>query len=211
MAFTTIETRRLILRRFRDADLAPFLAYLNDPLVARYQSWESYTEPQAREVIEKQKALEPGLPGQWFTFALELRETGSLVGHIALKMTEARQAEIGFTLARSFHGQGLACEGVICVLDYLFRELKLHRVIAIADCENDSSVALLERLGMRREGHFIQNIWFKGGWGSEYSYAVLREEWLDRQGRQRDAARPLSSDECSRSLQVWEDDGGSGA
>lgn len=47
----------------------------------------------------------------------------------------------------------------------------------IADCENAASIALLERLGMRREGHFIQNIWFKGKWGDEYLYAILEEEW----------------------------------
>ena len=209
-AFTTIESQRLILRRFADADLVPFLAYLNDPEVARYQSWESYTEQQAREVIEKQKNLEPGSPGQWFTFALELKETGTLIGHIALKMMEDRQAEIGFTLARSAHGKGLAHEGTTCVLDYLFTKLKLHRVIAIADCENERSVALLGRLGLRREGHFIQNIRFKGSWGSEYLYAILREEWLERRAAQNALFR-LSPERYSRALQVWEDDGGSGA
>jgi RimJ/RimL family protein N-acetyltransferase len=176
--FTTIESPRLILRRFTDADLESFLAYLNDPEVARYQSWESYTEEQAREVIEKQKNLEPGLPGQWFTFALEMKETGTLIGHVALKMLEDQQAEIGFTLAREAHGKGLAFEAAARVLDYVFTELKLHRVIAITDCENERSFTLLARLGMRREGHFIQNIWFKGKWGSEYSYAILRDEWL---------------------------------
>src|ERR1044071_1439954 len=175
--FTTIESQRLILRRFTDADLASFLAYLNDPEVARYQSWESYTEEQAREVIEKQKNLAPGLPGQWFTFALEMKETGTLIGHVALKMLEDQQAEIGFTLAREAHGKGLAFEAAARVLDYVFTELKLHRVIAITDCENERSFTLLGRLGMRREGHFIQNIWFKGKWGSEYSYAILRDEW----------------------------------
>jgi RimJ/RimL family protein N-acetyltransferase len=64
------------------------------------------------------------------------------------------------------------------VLTFAFIKLELHRVIAITDCENERSVALLGRLGMRREGHFIQNIWFKGRWGDEYLYAVLREEWL---------------------------------
>ena len=64
------------------------------------------------------------------------------------------------------------------MLNYAFTKLELHRVIAITDCENERSVALLSRLGMRREGHFIQNIWFKGKWGDEYLYAVLREEWL---------------------------------
>lgn len=209
-AFTPIESQRLILRRFHDADLVPFLAYLNDPHVARYQSWESYTEQQARDVIERQKNLVPGLPGQWFTFALELKETGTLIGHVALKMLEDRQAEIGFTLARAFHGKGLAFEAAARVLEYTFTDLKLHRVVAIADCENERSVALLGRLGMRREGHFIQNIWFKGQWGSEYLYAILREEWPGRRAT-RDAPLWLSPEQCSRALQVWEDDGGSGA
>jgi len=179
-AFTRLESERLILRRLTDADLKAFLAYLNDPLVARYQTWEDYPEQTAIERIEEQKALAPGIPGRAFTFALELKETGALVGHVVLTVQEkdAQQAEIGFTLAREFHGQGLAAEGAARVLDYAFTELKLHRVFAITDCENDSSVALLGRLGMRREGHFIQNIWFKGKWGDEYSYAILREEWL---------------------------------
>lgn len=209
-AFTTIESPRLILRRFADSDLVPFLAYLNDPLVARYQSWESYTEQQAREVIEKQKNASPGIPGQWFTFALELKESGTLIGHVALKMLEERQAEIGFTLARAAHGKGLAHEGTACVLDYLFTKLKLHRVIAIADCENERSLALLGRLGLRREGHFIENIWFKGRWGSEYLYAILRKEWLEKRATQ-EAFLRLKVERYSHALRVWEDDGGSGA
>lgn len=182
MGFNCIESERLVLRRFDDGDLAAFLAYLNDPLVARYQSWESYTEEQAREVIERQKGLEPGTPGQWFTFAAELKETGSLIGHVALsvKADDHRQAEIGFTFARAHQGRGLAREAAESVLDYAFGVLGLHRVVAITDCENERSVALLGRLGMRREGHFVENIWFKGAWGSEYLYALLREEWLAR-------------------------------
>ncbi len=173
------ESERLLLRRFADRDLLTFLAYLNDPLVARYQTWEFYSEQQARDVIERQKNLEPGLPGEWFTLPLELKETGALVGHIALKIQEdSRQAEIGFTLAREYHGKGLAFEAVSRVLNYLFIKLEMHRVTAITDCENQRSVALLSRLGMRQEGHFIQNIWFKGKWGDEYLYAILREEWL---------------------------------
>ena len=178
--FTIIESQRLILRRFNETDLEPFLAYLNDPLVARYQSWESYTEQQARAVIAQQENLVPGLPGKWFTFALELRESKTLIGHVALKMLDDKQAEMGFTLARSFHGKGLAFEAASRVLDYVFTNLKLHRVIAITDCENERSFALLDRLGMRREGHFIENIWFKGKWGSEFSYAILREEWMKK-------------------------------
>lgn len=179
MAFTSFETGRLILRRFADKDLEAFLAYLNDPQVAKYQTWESYTEERARAVIMEQKSLEPGLPGRAFTFALEHKESGALVGHVVLTVQEKdeRQAEIGFTLAREFHRRGLAGEAARRVLDYAFAQLKLHRVFAITDCENESSARLLESLGMRREGHFIQNIWFKGKWGDEYLYAILRAEW----------------------------------
>jgi RimJ/RimL family protein N-acetyltransferase len=180
--FTIIESSRLTLRRFADADLNAFLAYLNDPHVARYQTWESYTEQQAKDVIAEQKILEPGQPGRWFTFAVELKEIKSLIGHVALSVKEAdrRQAEIGFTFAREYQGRGLAKEAAECALDYAFTKLVMHRIVAITDCENKRSVALLSRLGMRREGHFIENIWFKGGWGSEYLYALLRREWLSR-------------------------------
>jgi RimJ/RimL family protein N-acetyltransferase len=181
-AFVNIETPRLVLRRFADRDLAEFLEYLNDPLVARYQSWESYTVREARELIEQQKGREPGRPGEWFTFAAELKETGALAGHVALsvKADDPRQAEMGFTFARAHQGRGLAREAAERVLGYVFETLGLHRVVAVADCENVRSAALLERLGMRREAHFVENIWFKGAWGSEYLYALLRREWEAR-------------------------------
>lgn len=180
--FSSFQTARLILRRLQDSDFQEYLAYLNDPQVAKYQTWESYAADHARAVIEEQQKLEPGIAGRAFLFAMELKETGALVGHVVLTVQEKdqQQAEIGFTLAREFHRQGLAAEAATRVLDYAFTGLKLHRVIAITDCENHSSVALLSRLGMRREGHFIQNIWFKGKWGDEYLFAVLRDEWLER-------------------------------
>ncbi|MGZ6317652.1 MAG: GNAT family N-acetyltransferase, partial [Anaerolineales bacterium] len=60
---------------------------------------------------------------------------------------------------------------------FLFAEYRLHRVTAICDADNVASAKLLERIRMRREGHFIENIWFKGAWSDEYSYAILDKEW----------------------------------
>ena len=178
-AFTTLQSERLILRRLEDNDLVSFLAYLQDPLIAKYQTWDSYPEGRAREVIVEQRALSPGIPGAAFVFAVELKDNASLAGHVVLTVQEKDhlQAEIGFTFAREYHGRGFAKEAASRVLDYAFTELKLHRVIAITDCENLSSVTLLDRLGMRREGHYIKNIWFKGKWGDEYLYAILSDEW----------------------------------
>ena len=177
--FTRLESERLILRRFAGSDLEPFLAYRNGPLVARYQAWESCTEREATAMIEELKQLQPGTPGEWFQFAVELKETGALIGDCALKVEQnGRQGEIGFTLSREHRGKGYASEAVSCLLCYAFADLGLHRVVAITDQENRPSIALLERLGMRREGHFVRNAWFKGRWASEYLYAVLKDEWL---------------------------------
>jgi len=177
--FTEIETSRLRLRRLKDSDMTLFMSYRNDPMVAKYQSWESISESEAQKFIQEQKEIQAGAPGKGFQIAIELKATGELIGdcYFMIHALDHRQAEIGFTLSRTYQGYGYATEAVSSFLDYAFHTFDLHRVIAITDCENRASVALLERLGMRREGHFIQNTWFKGKWGDEYLYAILKEEW----------------------------------
>ena len=178
--FTEIESARLRLRHFQDSDVTQFMGYRNDPIVAKYQSWEGISEPEARTFIQEQKEIQPGVPGQGLQVAIELKAMNALIGdcYFTINVLDHRQAEIGFTLSREYQGYGYATEAVSSFLNYAFHSLDLHRIIAITDCENIASVALLERLGMRREGHFIQNIWFKGKWGDEYLYAMLKDEWL---------------------------------
>ena len=177
----SLETNRLILRSFLDADAEPFAEYRSDPDVARYQGWGiPYTLTQAMQFIEAMKHTEPGTPGKWFQVALQLKTSGQLIGDCAFCVLadEPQQANIGFTLTQHYQGHGYAAEAVTRLLAYLFNDLKLHRVRAICDVENLASARVLERLRLRREAHFIDNVWFKGRWSSEYGYAVLASEWL---------------------------------
>lgn len=177
----TLETPRLILRRFEDADLEPFLAYRNDPEIARYQGWsEPYPRMLAQDFIQEMKSKQPGTPGEWFQWAIELRHSGKLIGDCAfyLLSRDTRQAEIGVTLSRLYHGQGYAQEAIRRLLAYLFDELGLHRVCANCDPENTSAWQVLERLGFRREAHFVENLWFKGRYADEYWYGMLQREWV---------------------------------
>ena len=178
-AFESLETPRLFVRRFRDADLQPFVAYRAHPDVARYQSWSDYDEARGRALIASMQAVQPGVPGQWFQFALEAREGGVLVGDLAFKVSEAepREAEVGFTLAPGHQGKGYGTEALRALLGYAFGTLGLHRVYAVTDALNAPAAALLERVGMRREAHYVENVWFKGAWGSELLYAMLEREW----------------------------------
>ncbi|HEX3269392.1 MAG TPA: GNAT family protein [Ktedonobacterales bacterium] len=177
--FTTIETARLRLRRFGDADLPAFIAYRNDPDVARYQSWDGISEAEAVAFVREQQTAPAGEPGEGLQIAVERKDSGRLIGDCFFKVVEddPRQAEIGYTLAREAQGHGFATEAVAALLTWAFPTFDLHRVIAITDVKNTASVALLERLGLRREAHFRENIWFKGAWGDEYLYAILRDEW----------------------------------
>ena len=174
----------MIIRRFQDKDLAAFVEYRNDPEVARYQGWNSISRPQAQSFIQELKKIEPGIPGQWFQFAVEHKASGELAGDLGLCVTvqDARQAQLGVSFAHAHQHQGLATEAVTSMLDFAFINLDLHRVIAIVDAENGPSARLMERAGLRREGHFLKNTWFKEHWADEFLYAVLQAEWLPRRG-----------------------------
>lgn len=174
-----LETDRLLLRTFQDSDIEPFMAYRSDPAVARYQGWEApYGREAATAFVQEMKLKPPGIPGEWYQLAIELKPTGEMIGDCAFHLLEdGQQADIAFTLSRRHQGKGYATQAVRRMLSYLFDALGLHRVRAICDVENLASVELLERIGMRREAHFVENIWFKGAWGSEYYYALLKREW----------------------------------
>jgi RimJ/RimL family protein N-acetyltransferase len=176
------ETPRLRARAFRQADLEAFVAYRADPDVERYQSWSDYTLEDGQALIDSMRGLEPGVPGRWFQFALEDRADATLVGDLALKVdeNEPREAEVGFSLAPARQGQGYATEALVALLHYAFETLELHRVVAVTDALNAPAAALLGRVGMRREGHFVENVFFKGAWGSEFLFAMLAREWRAR-------------------------------
>ena len=179
MSGSFFETRRLRARPFHDADVEAFVAYRADPDVARYQSWSDFTLAEGRAFVESMQGLRPGVPGQWYQFALEERADTALVGDLALKVSadEPREAEVGFTLAPAHQGKGYATEALRGLLGYAFGTLGLHRTIAVTDALNLPAAALLERVGMRREAHFHENVFFKGAWGSEFVFAMLEHEW----------------------------------
>ena len=183
--FTTVAGERIVLRRFAMADLATFVTYRSDPDVARYQSWEApYPRAKAERSIRELLREHPDTPGQWFQFAMELRATGELIGDCAcgIDAEDALQAEIGFTLRPEFQGHGYATEAARALLGYLFGVRDKHRVTARCDPRNGASVAVLERLGMRREGHTRESTWAKGEWTDDLLYAILDREWRERNG-----------------------------
>ena len=181
--FQSLRTDRLILRRFSTDDIESFAAYRSDPEVARYQSWDPpVTRAQAQDFIEALADTDPDTPGTWFQFAVVEASSGVHIGDLAALVDGAdpRLARIGFTLARAAQWNGYATEAATGLVDYLFAERHKHRVAADCDIRNAPSIAVLERLGMRREAHHRESSWWKGEWTDELVYAILTKEWTAR-------------------------------
>jgi RimJ/RimL family protein N-acetyltransferase len=180
----SLETPRLLLRPFRPDDLETFLAYRSDPQIAEYQGWQMpYTRAMAEEFLTEMQDRRPNLPGEWYQMVIQVKSSGEMAGDIAyyLLKNDTRQAEIGLTLAQEYHRLGYATEAAECLLEHLFGELSLHRVRANCDVLNTPAWKTLERLGFRREAHYVENLWFRERWSSEYWYGMLDREWRTRQ------------------------------
>ena len=175
-----LETSRLLLRPFTMDDLDAFFAIQSRPDVSRYLYWEPRDLEQARGVLAK-KASQSVLDsdGQGLSLAVVRRDTGALAGEVNLFWLSRvhRSGEIGYVFHPDHAGKGLATEAARVALALGFGTLGLHRIIGRLDARNDASARLLERLGMRREGHFVQNEFVKGEWTDEVVYALLEDEW----------------------------------
>ena len=182
-SFSTLSSQRLTVRRFNADDAEPFAAYRSDPDVARYQSWEvPYSIGKAVRLIESLQGAAPGAPGEGFQFAVALTATGLLIGDCYLHPThrDPLEAELGFTFAKAYQGKGYASEAVRCLLQYAFTSLAVQRVFATTHVQNDAAQRLLERVGFRWEGYFIENVTSEGESDNEFIYELLHEEWKRR-------------------------------
>ena len=177
-----VQTARLVLRNFIDSDLEPFLAYRNDPAVAKYQGWGlPYPREKGEDFIAFMKERTALKQGGWIQFAIALKDTDELIGDLGcyIKEDDIRQARIGFTIAAKHWRKGYVSEVIPHLLEYLFEDMDVHRVVADCDVDNVASYRTLEKLGFRREAHFVESYLVNGVYASEYHYGLLQREWRE--------------------------------
>jgi len=144
-----INTERLILRDWRDDDLRPWAAINADPEVREHLGpvWDE--ERSAASIEHYRDAHRRNGFGFW---AVELRETGELIGHAGLDPVEPEVpftgVEIGWRLARSAWGSGYASEAARAALDFGFTTIGLDEIVAITLEGNLRSQAVMRRVGM---------------------------------------------------------------
>ena len=168
-----IVTERLVLRPHRDSDLDDLLEFHSDPEVVRYIPWPVQTREQVRVALDlRVTADRVEKEGDWLILAMELRETGRVIGEVLLKCSsiERGEAELGYAVHAGFHGRGLASEAARAMLALGFGELGLRRVTAELDARNTASAKLLERLGFTLHRRFATE--FKGEQTEDLEYAL---------------------------------------
>jgi len=173
-----LATPRLLLREVRPSDDLALREMDRDPQVLRFEH-APFSEEQSRSRLEQFIVDCPNPATSHNRFALTLRPDDQMLGWIALTLNNfaIREYEIGWTLHPRARGNGYATEAAHAVLRYAFDELHAHRVVAFCHAENQASIRVMERLGMRFEGRLRQVRWLHQAWWDECVYAILEQDF----------------------------------
>ena len=169
-----VRTPRLLLRPHTAADLGDLLHFHSDPDVVRYIPWPVRTEDETRfALLAKVAQARVDAEGQWLVLAIELSETGQVIGEVLLKCVsdEGGEGELGYALNAAFHRRGYAFEAAHAMLSLGFAEFGLRRITATLDSRNVASAGLLAKLGMTLETTAHDQP-FKGELVTELTYAI---------------------------------------
>jgi RimJ/RimL family protein N-acetyltransferase len=159
-------------------------AYQSNPEVCRYLLFEPRTRDEVAVRVAKY-ATARVLSGDgdfWQLAIVREDDPGRVIGDVFFMIKDAANAtcEIGWTLHPDHTGLGYMTEAAAAVLDIAFANLGMHRAIANLDPRNHASARLCSRLGMRREAHYVEDLWFRGAWADTAIYAILDREWAAR-------------------------------
>lgn len=170
-----IETERLYIRHFEEADGNDLFEYLSKEDVVRYEPYDAYSYEEA--IKEAKRRAEDK------SFYAVVLKTGKVIGNLYLAKGEFDTWELGYVFNSQFWGNGYAFESVKALITYAFENWGARRIVAMCNPLNKSSWKLLEHLKFRREGDLIKNIFFftddNGNpiWQDTYEYGLLKEEW----------------------------------
>ncbi len=177
--FMEIPTPRLLLREFTEEDWRSLLAFQNDPRYLTYYDADTQTESDARKMLGWFLDYRKAEPRLKFQLAITLRDSGRLIGSCGVRTTdiELREADMGGELDPNEWGKGYATEAFRPMLEFAFREMKVHRLWTSSIAENRAAGKLVERLGFTREATLREKSFLKGRWWDVAIHAMLDREW----------------------------------
>jgi RimJ/RimL family protein N-acetyltransferase len=176
-----IWTERLVLRDLTEDDQKAVHSYASDPEVVRYMDWGPNTEQETVNFIQRSIAAQKEQPRTNYTLATVLKADNTLIGSCGIHISspENKEGWIGYCLNRHYWGQGYATETASALVGFGFAQLSLHRIFATCVPANTASAHVLEKTGLKLEGHLREHRWVKCVWRDSLLYATIDREWAE--------------------------------
>jgi RimJ/RimL family protein N-acetyltransferase len=175
----TLETERLILRKFKEDDFTAVHSYASSKENTLYMLFGPNSDEETKTFIKSAIAKAEETPITHYHHAVTLK-SGGLIGSCGLHI-DGDNAEIGWLIHKDYWKQGYGTELGNALLKFAFDDLGLRRITGHCDSENIGSSKLMEKIGMRREGLFYDSQPpHKGSsraYSDELAYAILKDDW----------------------------------
>lgn len=175
----TIETERLVLRRFRYTDDEAMLAYwIADEKIQSMYSEPVYTTKEAvKELLEKY--IGSYEKEDYYRWAIILKESGKCIGQIAYFLVDSKNhfAEIEYCIGSMFQCKGYATEATKAVIRYGFEQIKLHKVQICTKEINAASKRVIEKCGFTYEGTLRDYFYMNGAYIGRLYFSILYDEY----------------------------------
>jgi ribosomal-protein-alanine N-acetyltransferase len=176
--FPKLESERLRFRKL-DIDDAPDIFFIrSNPQVMQFL--DSAPHETVRDTVSHLKIThETYQKGEGIFWAIELKETGAMLGDFAFWRIVFRhcRAEIGYTLKPQFWGKGYMNEAMQTLVQFGFQKLNLHSLEANINPANELSRKLLLKTGFKKEGYFRESFQFKGQFLDSEIYSLLEKDF----------------------------------
>jgi RimJ/RimL family protein N-acetyltransferase len=186
-----LETERMLLRRFAEADARRLAALYGDPHVMRFITLQPPSPAEvASRILPAYLSEYRELAGGLGSFAAIEKATGQMAGRFSLKPADSYGltggTELGYRLFPAFWGRGLATEGARALIGSAFERLHLDRVVATTMAGNIGSWRVLEKCGMRRVRmfHYPDVDMMPGAEHGDFVYELTRGDWARQVGQE---------------------------
>ena len=178
----TLETPRLILRRFQEGDGDyMYKNWASDSEVTKFLTWPTHPSVEVSRKINASWVASYEKP-DYYLWAIVPKELGEPIGSISVvRMNEkAESMEVGYAISRKYWGQGIMTEAFTAVIRYLFEEVGILRVSSRHDPNNPASGKVMQKCGLKYEGTLRQSDWNNQGICDTAHYSILRHEFTGK-------------------------------
>ena len=179
----TIETERLILRRFEYSDCGSVFAnWASDEEVQKMYSEPVYSTPEAVKGL-LDKYISAYEKEDCYRWAIIERKSGQCIGQIAYFLVDSKNhfAEIEYCIGQQFQCRGFATEAAKAVIDFGFRKINLHKVQICTKTINAPSKRVIEKCGLTYEGTLRDYFYMDGKYVGRLYFSILRDEYENKE------------------------------